>query len=140
MTFSPAVRCRNGCRVSCARILARQLTYRDHGRMISAGDRVRAVDAFGHWHPGIAETGVEGTHRGGGRKVHDFPVIWVVLDGYPGQVPWPRSRSSPTTKLPGANTNIFDRGRNARDVQIFRGGWRCGDGWRISSGLRQSIP
>jgi len=62
--------------------------------MIDAGDRVRVIDAFGKWHRAIAQSGVEGTKHGG-RKVHDFPVIWVELDGYPGRMPWPRESVQP---------------------------------------------
>lgn len=55
----------------------------------SKGARVTVVDASGRRHPATTTSGIEGTHHGGGRKVHDFPVIWVLIDGYSGAMPWP---------------------------------------------------
>lgn len=59
-------------------------------RMIKAGDRVRVLDAHGHWHAATADSSVEGTRDGTGRKIHDFPVIWVIVDGHPDRMPWPQ--------------------------------------------------
>lgn len=59
---------------------------------VKAGDRVRIQDAEGTWRDAVADSGIEGTHHGGGRKVHDFPVIWVVSigrDGHAHRMPWP---------------------------------------------------
>lgn len=59
---------------------------------IKTGDRVRIQDADGNWRDAVADSGIEGTHHGGGRKVHDFPIIWVVAigrDGHAHRMPWP---------------------------------------------------
>lgn len=54
---------------------------------IEAGAEVRVRDASGNWHAAVATSGVEPTWRNG-RKLHDFPVVWVRIgDGEP--VPWP---------------------------------------------------
>lgn len=62
------------------------------GHNVAPGDRVRIRDAYGEWHDAIADSSIEGTHHGGGRKVHDFPVIWVKSRGNDGKMhrmPWP---------------------------------------------------
>lgn len=61
---------------------------------IKAGDRIEARAADGQWYAGVACSDVEPERmmRGGRyRKVHDFPVIWVVLDGGKRDdfMPWP---------------------------------------------------
>lgn len=58
--------------------------------MIQAGDRVRVLDAHGQWHEATADSSVEGTRDGAGRKIHDFPVVWVIVDGHPDRMPWPQ--------------------------------------------------
>lgn len=55
---------------------------------IKNGDPVEYRDAFDVWHRGTAVSDVEPTHRDG-RKVHDFPVIWVTGDGNFDPMPWP---------------------------------------------------
>jgi hypothetical protein len=55
---------------------------------IEYGDPVEVRDAHGAWLPGVARSGVEPTHRNG-RKIHDFPVIWVALPGHAEPMPWP---------------------------------------------------
>jgi len=57
-----------------------------------SGDPVEVRTAFDVWQPAVARSGVEGTHAmrdGRWRKIHDFPVVWVALPGYDGQMPWP---------------------------------------------------
>jgi hypothetical protein len=59
---------------------------------MKAGDRVIVRDAFEHHWPATAKSGVEGTHElrdGKYRKIHDFPVVWVHVDGTDNAVPWP---------------------------------------------------
>ncbi len=56
--------------------------------VIKPGDALMVRDATDEWRAATATSGVEGTHRDG-RKVHDFPVVWVSLAGYSGPVPWP---------------------------------------------------
>ena len=51
------------------------------------GDAVVITDAYGREHLATALTGIEGTHRDG-RKVHDFPVVWV-RTGRSERIPWP---------------------------------------------------
>jgi hypothetical protein len=51
------------------------------------GDRVIITDAFGREHHAVALTPVEGTHRDG-KKIHDFPVLWITHTGTE-RVPWP---------------------------------------------------
>lgn len=57
---------------------------------IKKNDHVEFRDAFDVWHRGVAASGVEPTHMDG-KKVHDFPVVWVVKFGKRGlvRVPWP---------------------------------------------------
>jgi hypothetical protein len=55
---------------------------------VQYGDPVEVRDAHGVWHPAVARSGVEPTHRDG-RKVHDFPVVWVALPGVAEPMPWP---------------------------------------------------
>jgi hypothetical protein len=57
--------------------------------VIRAGDSVQVRTYDDQWLPARATSGVEGTHRDG-RKVHDFPVVYVTTDGSDGTaVPWP---------------------------------------------------
>jgi hypothetical protein len=51
---------------------------------------VKVRDASGVWHPAISVSGVEGTHRDG-RKIHDFPVVWIIWprDSSERRWPWP---------------------------------------------------
>lgn len=52
------------------------------------GDLIEVRDAHDNWLPAAATSGVEGTHRDG-RKVHDFPVVWVRVFGTDTPIPWP---------------------------------------------------
>ena len=58
------------------------------GVRIEYGDPVEVRDMHGAWVPAVARSGVEGTHRDG-RKIHDFPVVWVALPGVAEPLPWP---------------------------------------------------
>ncbi len=51
---------------------------------------VRVRTAAGRWLDAVAVSGVQGTHRHG-RRVHDFPVVLVLVPGHPldGPLPWP---------------------------------------------------
>lgn len=52
------------------------------------GQLVEILDAFGKMWPAIADSNIEGTNDPKtGRKVHDFPVVWVKRDGR--RIPWP---------------------------------------------------
>lgn len=44
--------------------------------LIQPGESIEIRTAFGAWVEAVATSGVEGTHRHG-KKIHDFPVIWV---------------------------------------------------------------
>lgn len=50
-------------------------------------DAVQVQDAGGEWLPAEAISEVEPTHIDG-RKVHDFPVVWVRFENG-GPIPWP---------------------------------------------------
>lgn len=50
------------------------------------GQEVRVKDAYGEWLYATALTDVEATHSDG-RKIHDFPVVWVEVHGK--RIPWP---------------------------------------------------
>jgi hypothetical protein len=67
------------------------------GMNIAAGSAIEVRTVGDEWLPAIAMSGVEGTYRDG-RKIHDFPVIWVTTDPSDVAVPWPaedvRPRSS----------------------------------------------
>jgi hypothetical protein len=54
---------------------------------ITAGDAVRIQDADGEWWLATADSPIEPPHRDG-RKIHDFPVIWVRHNGGR-RLPWP---------------------------------------------------
>lgn len=69
------------------------------GSPIVRGSLVEARTAYDGWRRAIAVSDVEGTHRHG-RKIHDFPVIWLVVltdanlralyaGRAPTRVPWP---------------------------------------------------
>lgn len=55
---------------------------------IECGDPIEVRDAHGAWNPAVARSTVEPTHRDG-RKIHDFPVVWVALPGVAEPMPWP---------------------------------------------------
>lgn len=66
---------------------------------VRKGEPVEVRDAWGEWHRAVTVSDVEGTHIGG-RKVHDFPVVWVVMLNKrtaealyrresPRRIPWP---------------------------------------------------
>jgi hypothetical protein len=61
---------------------------------IEYGDPVEVRTAFDVWQPAVARSGVEPTHRDG-KKIHDFPVIWVALPGVAEPMPWPATDVRP---------------------------------------------
>jgi hypothetical protein len=59
---------------------------------LQPGEPVQIQDARGDWHDAVTLSTVEGTHHGGGPKVHNFPIIWVEAtgaNGKPFKAPWP---------------------------------------------------
>lgn len=55
------------------------------------GDRLLATTAAGAEIEVVADSRPEGTHDGRW-KIHDFPVVWVIVtgrDGLPHRDPWP---------------------------------------------------
>ena len=58
------------------------------GMDVKAGSAVLVRTAGDEWLPAVAMSAVEGTHRNG-RKIHDFPVVWVTTDPSDVAVPWP---------------------------------------------------
>jgi hypothetical protein len=55
------------------------------------GQPVIVIDVDGNKHAAIARSDVEGRFRDG-RKVHDFPVVWVEIPRYDDgtdRIPWP---------------------------------------------------
>lgn len=56
--------------------------------VIRSGDALLVKDAAGNWRPATAASGVEGVWKDG-RKVHDFPVVYVLLAAIEESVPWP---------------------------------------------------
>lgn len=54
---------------------------------IKRDQAVTIVDAFGQEREARTLTGIEGVWEDG-RKVHDFPVVWVTTDGE-NRLPWP---------------------------------------------------
>jgi hypothetical protein len=57
--------------------------------IIEAGMAVECrVALTGEWIPGEATSGVEGAWKDG-KKIHDFPVVWVWVHGVDGPMPWP---------------------------------------------------
>ena len=50
--------------------------------------QVQVLTAFGEWRDAVAVTEIEPTHMGG-KKVHNFPVIWVEFPDLMGRTPWP---------------------------------------------------
>lgn len=56
--------------------------------IVRPGDVLLVRDVHGGWLPAISASDVEGTHRDG-RKIHDFPVVWVDVTGADGPMPWP---------------------------------------------------
>lgn len=59
------------------------------GNQIQPGQLCSIRDAFDVWRAATTDSVVEGTHHGGGRKVHDFTVIWVIPEGSNERIPWP---------------------------------------------------
>ncbi len=57
------------------------------GPTFKAGQKVRVRTAFDGWTDAVTLSGVEGTHADG-RKIHDFPVVWVDTSGH-SHIPWP---------------------------------------------------
>jgi hypothetical protein len=55
-------------------------------KTVQAGTSVEVRTARGEWLAVPADSSVEGTHRDG-RRIHNFPVVWVVVDGH--RIPWP---------------------------------------------------
>ena len=58
---------------------------------IRPGTPVSVLTAFGDWRDAIATSALEPTHMGG-KKVHNFPVIWIRLatqTNEEGPIPWP---------------------------------------------------
>lgn len=56
-------------------------------RDVKRGDHVEYRDVNDKWHRGVAASAIEGTHENG-RKIHDFPVVWVVGTALR-RMPWP---------------------------------------------------
>jgi hypothetical protein len=69
---------------------------------ITYGDPIEVRTANGDWVPAVARSEVQGTHEHG-RKVHDFPVIYVALPGRAGPVPWPAEDVRPYPQTEGAS-------------------------------------
>lgn len=67
---------------------------------VKYGDPIEVRTAYAVWVPGVARSSVEPTHRDG-RKVHDFPVIWVALPGRPEPMPWPATDVRPYERTGG---------------------------------------
>lgn len=61
---------------------------------IEYGDPIEVRAAEGTWLPAVARSEVQGTHQEG-RKIHDFPVVWVALPGAPDVLPWPATDVRP---------------------------------------------
>ena len=55
---------------------------------VDIGEAVRVRTADDEWLDAVATSRPEGTHVGG-RKVHDFPVVWVRVAGVHQSIPWP---------------------------------------------------
>lgn len=55
---------------------------------IQSGDPIEVRDAHGAWLPAVARSDIEPTYVNG-RKLHDFPVIWVAAPGVKKPMPWP---------------------------------------------------
>jgi hypothetical protein len=53
-----------------------------------AGTPVLIRTAFDEWRYAVAVSGIEPTHRDG-RKIHNFPVIWVQMPHLADPLPWP---------------------------------------------------
>lgn len=56
--------------------------------VIHSGDALLVKDAADNWLPATPASGVEGVWKDG-RKVHDFPVVYVLLAAVERPVPWP---------------------------------------------------
>jgi hypothetical protein len=56
--------------------------------VIKPGDPLLARNAFDEWVEAVATSAPEGTHRDG-KKIHDFPVVWVRFTAKGGSLPWP---------------------------------------------------
>lgn len=55
---------------------------------IDIGSALRVRDASGDWLDAVAVSVPEGEYVDG-RKVHDFPVVWVRVMGVDQTIPWP---------------------------------------------------
>jgi hypothetical protein len=56
---------------------------------IKPGDWLLVRNVFDRWEPAtVVAPGVEGIWKNG-RKIHDFPVVWVDIAGADGPMPWP---------------------------------------------------
>jgi hypothetical protein len=53
------------------------------------GQAVLVLDAWGNWLPATTASAVEGTHDKYGKRIHDFPVVWVLTGDDGESVPWP---------------------------------------------------
>lgn len=73
---------------------------------IKPGDRLIVTVYGGEERPATAASYPEGTHDEHGRKIHDFPVVYVVLDGHTERDPWPLEsvRPMPATQAEKAGT------------------------------------
>ncbi len=54
--------------------------------VVKQGDQVTVRDAAGELHRAVADSEIEPRVMDG-RKVHDFPVVWVMLNE--ARIPWP---------------------------------------------------
>jgi hypothetical protein len=57
-------------------------------RVVRPGEVLLVRDAFDSWVPAIATSLVEGAWKDG-KKIHDFPVVWVDVTGADAPMPWP---------------------------------------------------
>jgi hypothetical protein len=67
---------------------------------IRPGIAVEVRDVHDRWLSAVAASNVEGTHRNG-KKIHDFPVVWVDIAGVGDPVPWPAD----AVRIPGAHSD-----------------------------------
>lgn len=71
---------------------------------IRPGDRVWVLSATGVEHRAVASSAVETTHTVLGKKIHDFPVVWVRVEredgGWSSPIPWPAAyvKQTPSTR------------------------------------------
>lgn len=67
--------------------------------IIHPGDQLLIRDALDVWSPAVAASAIEGVWKDG-KKIHDFPVVWVDLPG--GRVPWPLDAIRVASEAPDA--------------------------------------